>query len=325
TTLDLITSNLTIKQAGFTSLVPKWEFAHKDPKHSDWFSLKINRINLYNIDFSKLFRESHFMADSLLLKGVRLENFKNTQIPIEHNVMPMIYTVIQQLPIKFAFQTARVEGMDVVYEELPQQEETPGRISITQLNGVFEDYTNIVSQSKQTTTLYATGKLMGEGKLRATVVLPVDPAYDRVTIEASLGVMDMIALNPIIESMAPVSIKGGFIQGMDLRIEADSTQSKVRMKLLYNDLAVNITQKIDNHHKANLGILSFFANGLIENDNPKAGEEVRIVDAVHIRDPLHSSFNYLWKTIFDALVKVLGYTDNRQEAVSTLMTVSSEQ
>lgn len=315
TTLDMVSSNLTIRDAGFTSIEPKWQFAHKDPKHSDWFDLKVDQVSLYGIDIPKVLRDKHFLADSLLVKGVSLHNFKNTQIPIAHNLMPMIYTVVQELPVRFAFQIARVEEMEVVYEELAMGEVEPGRIFLNHLNGTFEDYTNIVSRPKQTTTLHATGRLMGEGRLKATIILPVDPEYDRITLEASLGVMNMISLNPIIETMAPFRIDGGFIQGMNLWIDASSLKSKVRMKLLYNDLSVNITHTTGNHHKSNIGILSFLANGLIENDNPAKGKEVRIVDAVHLRDPLHSSFNYLWKTIFDALVKVLGYTDSRQEKV----------
>lgn len=311
---DMQQKGVKIRDIAFSSIVPKWEFAHKDPKHSDWFDVQIKSIDIRGLKVDSLVNSRRFYADSLLLDDAALSNYKNAQIPIPHNYMPMIYTVVQRLPLKFHLSFVHVTNLDVTYEELAEKEKKPGRITLTDMDGIFHDYTNIITSPKQTTLLEASGKLMGEGKFNAQVVLPVDSAYDFVSLDIHLGAMSMISLNPIIENMAPAKIESGFIQGGDFYIRGSSKRSSIKMKLLYNDLSVDILVRTGNH-KSEVGLLSFFANGLLARDNPHKGDDVRIITAEHERDPLHSSFNYLWKTIFAALEEVLGYTDERQKIV----------
>ncbi len=315
TAIDIARGEVTVNDPGFTSPLPKWEFAHVHPTHADWFDLKIGQMILKGLNMRKLVDDQVVLADTLLTHSILLQNFKNGQIPIEHNYMPMVYTSRQELPIHFFVDYVNVSNMEVIYEELATGEADPGRVTLTNMEGVFLDYTNIVSHPNQTTTLYASAKLMGEGELETIITLPVDPAYDRATLKANLGVMNMISLNPIIETMGPAKLDGGFIQGLDLYIDGGGKEANVEMTLLYNDLSVQVLQNLNNGHKANRGILSLLANGVIEKNNPQPGQEVRTVHALHIRDPLHSSFNYLWKIILSGLVKVLGYTDERQERV----------
>ncbi|MDL2223077.1 hypothetical protein LJB98_03160 [Bacteroidales bacterium OttesenSCG-928-M11] len=310
----IMEKNLKIHDISFSSIVPKWEFAQKDPKHSDWFDLQINSIEMKGIELDSLLSDKKLYADSLFVDKINLQNYKNAQIPIKHNYMPMIYTVVQRLPIPFHISFVRATHMNVEYEELPKKGNKPGRINVSDLNGTFYNYTNIITSPKQTSLLEANGKLMGEGKFTAKVVLPVDSTYDHISLDIHLGAMSMISLNPILENMTPVRAENGFIREGNFHIQGNSKRAFIQMKLLYNDLTVDILAQ-NGDKKTDIPFFSFLANGVISRNNPDNGEEVRIITSHYERDPLHSSFNYLWKTMYSALIEVIGYTESRQEAV----------
>lgn len=316
--LDIRENRLSLSELGFRSVLPKWEFAEKAPKHADWFDLQVGQVDFKGIDLMKLLDKQELYADSLFVNTVLFQNYKNNKIPIEHHIVPMIYTARQNLPLPFSIDLVHVTDMEIVYEELAKDRNDPGRVSFTHLDGVFMEYTNIPSRPEQTTTLYASGRFMGEGEFEAQVVLPVDTLYDKVEMKVKMGAMNMIALNPVIEPMAPLRINGGFIQELDFTITANSEKADLAMKLLYNDLSVKILLPAGGGKLSESAVLSFFANGLIERNNPGANGEVRLIKAEKTRDPMHSSFNYLWKTLFAGLVQLVGYTDQRQEMVQWL-------
>ncbi|MCC8144937.1 MAG: hypothetical protein LIO93_00540, partial [Bacteroidales bacterium] len=211
-----------------------------------------------------------------------------------------------------------------VYEELDKKGIDPGYINFTQMEGIFENgITNIVTSHTQTNKLIASGKLMNEGMIQAELYFPVDSTYDNTRIKGTLGTMSMISLNNIIEPMAPVRINSGFIQGMEYDIQGGKEKAIIDMCLRYNNLSVQIMLPMGEKYRSNKGILSFLVNGLIENNNPAAEGELRCVHTEHIRDPYHSSFNYLWKIYFAGLVETLGFTKERQRNVKWLQEISN--
>jgi hypothetical protein len=297
-------SLLKISDVAYVSKIPKWEFAYQDPKHSDWMDLRVGSIELKGLHIQRWMKEKRLFLDSLLVGKVYFRNYKNQKIPITHHQMPLIYEQVQRFPLPFSIQFVKVSDLNVFYEELAQKGTKPGLIKFTKMEGIFDGFTNIVSSPAQMNKLTATGKLMNKGLIRAELSFPVDSTNDQARITGTLGPMDMISLNSIIEPMVPVKIKSGFIQGLDFDIVGGKEKADIDMCLYYNDLSVDV------------GFLSLVANGLIERNNPKSGKEPRRVHVEHIRDPYHSSFNYLWKIYFAGIEETLGYTEKRQKRVT---------
>jgi len=303
-------SYVCFNHLGLTSTVPKWEYAHKHPTHADWFDVKIGEIQLMNVDFNKLIDEKTLIADSLFITKVDLQNLKNTTIPISHNIMPMVYEQVHNIPLDYAINYVNLSGVEVIYEEYPENGNGAGKIFFTDLQGIYpQGLTNIVSFHEQTNHLVAYGKLMGVGEVHAEMEFPVDSTYDHVIMQGKLGTMSMLALNPILEPLTSAKLEEGFIQGMDFYVEGGRKEAYIDMTLRYNDLSIAFLRGKKDHHTKK-GILSFLAKGLVEKDNPAKGENVRRAKAVHIRDPYHSSFNYLWKILSEGLIRSLGLTDH---------------
>ncbi|GHS99713.1 hypothetical protein FACS189421_10660 [Bacteroidia bacterium] len=314
--VNLKDSLLKIENVALKSKVPQWDFAYKDPKHSDWSDLRVGSIELKNFRLQKLIQEKSLLSDSLLVSGVYFSNYKNQKIPTPPSKVPMIYETVQKFPLPFDIRYVKVSNINILYQEMPKNGSDPGAIRFTQMEGIFDGFTNIVTSHTQMNKLTTSGKLMNEGAIRAELYFPVDSTYDVVHIKGTLGAMNMIALNKIIEPMAPARIKSGFIQGLDFDITGGKERATIDMCLLYTDLSIQILLPAGKDHRTESGILSFLANGILEKNNPDPGKDPRRIRTEHIRDPYHSAFNYLWKIYLAGLTETVGYTKGRQKSVA---------
>ncbi len=293
---------------------PKEEFAYRNPRHSDWMRLSAGNVVCKGLDFRSLILDRSLKMDSLLVRDVKFENYKNQKIVIEHHKMKLLYELFQRFKIPVHIPTAKVDNLSVIYEELPKKGTNAGLISFTDIHGEFHGLTNVPDSLTQTSKLVARAKLMNEGQINATIFLPVDSLNDRFEIIGTLGSMKMTTLNRIVEPLAPARIQNGTIKGMDYHIVGGRYKALINMQLLYNDLTAEVFKENDKHERSSSHVISLLANGLIRRDNPETGEgkEPLRVHVEHIRDPYHSSFNYLWKIYFAGLEETVGFTKERQ-------------
>lgn len=304
--------SLVIENLHLVPAYPKKEFAYHHPNHKDWFDVGVGHISLKGIDFDRYIGNNIFHAKDLLVKDVELLNFKNQQIEIEHNIMPMIYEGLQKLPVKFTIDTANVENFKVVYEELPKNGTTSGVIFFTNMNGRLSGLTNIVSRPKQYIKLDANGRLMGTGYFTATWMLPVDSLNDHFHLKAHLTKFDLKDLNQLITPMAPAQVEKGHIKSLTFNTDASSKGATIEMLMLYNDLTVSILKNKDGELTTNT-LVSTIANKVIKTNNPdKINKRARHVHIGIERDAYHSTFNYLWQILQPAVVESVGFSQKKQ-------------
>ena len=311
-------SSLFIQDLKYKSFVDEYQFAYHDPKHSDWMDIELGSFQIENIALEELMRNKSIFADQISLDNMVFRNYKNKKIDIEHHFMPILYEKIQGIPHLFRIQKVLINNLSIYYQEMAKNGTDPGEIFFTKINIESQNFTNIPTTSTQMNRLDLSGKLMEEGQIKAQLYFPVDTAYDHAEIKGTLGPMAMISLNKIIEPLSFFQINGGMIQGMDFHITGNKEKANIDMCLLYKDLSIKIYRQNDGPEEHENIFLSVLANNLIMKDNPENGETPRRVYAEYERDPLHSSFNYLWKIVYSGLAETLGYSKAMQERVNWL-------
>ena len=329
--IDANNINISLNDSLFSTeemaLIPryaKFDFAYKIKDHPDWSNVKVGSLRCKGMDFKTLIKGRIILADSALVKDVLFENFKNQKIIKQHHLMPMVYEIGQQLPLKYDVKSVQARNFNVVYEELPKDGAKPGMIRFNDINGDFTDFTNIVKSHKQVVKLKANGKLMNQGVINAYFEFPVDPAYDLVKIKGTMTGMKMTALNPIIEPMMPARIESGHIQSLDFHIVGGKYNANIDMLLLYNDLKIDVLKTESDKTRSSQDVYSFLANAFIKHDNPDKDKEPRRIYTIWKRDPYHSSFNYLWKIFYAGIVETVGYTKDKQKKVNSIQKVFND-
>lgn len=314
--LALDNDRLQIDSVHLVSPYPKLEFAYYQPHHKDWFDVAARSVVLEGIDRKALMAESRLDALELRVHDILLQNFKNKQIPITPHIVPMLYTVIQQAPFKFSVANAYISDFDVIYEELAKKGSSLGRLIFTDMNGHVSGLTNIPSAFDQYIRLEATGKMMGVGPFHAVWQLPVDSLNDRFLLHARLDSLDLTTLNQIITPLANAEVKSGRAYDIRFHMDAGSPGGRIDLAVPYRDLKVALLKKKEGE-LAERSFLSGLANMLLKHDNPSYPErhdsKLRTVDRYVVRDPYHSTFNYLWQLLKPALIETVGVTPTEQK------------
>ncbi len=311
--LNKNSKSLSVNEVRMKSTYPKNEFAYLHPTHQDWFDITVGKINADGVDIPEYFSNKIMNIDSIRIDDVTLLNFKNKKIKTEPRSMPMIYEGLQNLPVKLNVNKLDVNNFNVEYEELDAKGTMPGKIFLTNMNGRFSGFTNIVSSPEQYITLDADGNFMGSGKFTAIWKIPVSPDNDQFLLSSKLDEFDLTELNQLITPLAPVKIERGMVKGMNFSTTASSKGAKVDMTLLYNDLKINMLKSKDSMLVTDK-FLTKVVNLIIKDDNPKNKKNAkpREVHASIKRDPYHSTFNYFWQILRPPLTESVGVSKKEQ-------------
>lgn len=314
--IDLNNTELDVQNIHLVSTYPKMEFAYRQPKHKDWFDVKVPKLNLKGIDFPAYFSEKVVRIQKIQVDDAELQNFKNKQIDVTPHIVPMIYSGLQKAPIKIDIENVAVNNFSVIYEELSKKGKEPGKLFFTDMNGQFSGFTNIVSSPQQYIRLDANGKLMGKGYFTATWKLPVDSLNDRFLLKAHMKDFDLTSLNELITPLANAKVKNGQLDDFSFSTEASSKGATVDMLFLYRDLKAELMKNKDGE-QVDKKFLSGLANLVLRDSNPRHPDNPD--DKPHHshlkikRDPYHSTFNYLWQILRPPLTESVGVSKPVQD------------
>ncbi len=314
--LDLKDKSLKLDSLHYVSTYPKMEFSYKHPKHSDWFDIKVGSLEMKEIDLSAFLTDRTLRMEEATVDDMVLWNLKNQKIKLPRRIVPMVYEGIQKAPIKIDIPLLLVNNFAVIYEELAQKGVSPGKLSITDVNGTVSDLTNIVSgEENQFIRIDADAKFMGKGDFNAIWLLPVDSLNDRFLIHAEMKSFNLVHLNEFITPLAGAKVKSGMVYNLAIDMDASSKAGSIHMSLPYRDLKVDLVKNKDGQMEKN-SFTSFLVNTVVRNNNPpnpdKADSQLRVANITITRNPYHSTFNYLWQMIRPALTESAGISQATQ-------------
>ena len=316
-------TDLKVENLRFFSPYPKMEFAYLQPQHKDWFDVSVGNLSLSNIDIPALVSDKALRIEEVQVKDAVLGNFKNQKIAVPRRIVPMVYEALQKAPLQIDIRKLGVNNFSVVYEELSKKGTVPGKLFFTDMNGTFTGLTNIVSYPEQYIRLDADGKFMGNGGFTATWMLPVDSLNDCFLLTARMSDFDLTALNELITPLALAQVESGHLKDFTFSTEATSKDATVDMLFLYSDLRAVLLKEKDGE-VTDKKFLTGLVNRILKHNNPdktKRGfNKPRHSNVTIIRDPYHSTFNYLWQILRPALVESVGVSKKKQDMAQNVMT-----
>ena len=164
---------------------------------------------------------------------------------------------------------------------------------------------------------------MGKGAFTATWQLPVDSLNDRFLLNARLDSFDLTTLNELLIPLSSAEVQSGRVQGMTFSTEATSKGATVEMLFLYNDLKAALLKE-KGGELTDKKFLTSLVNRILKHDNPdktkKGFNKPRHSSVSIIRDPYHSTFNYLWQILRPPLIESVGVSKKKQDAAKGVMT-----
>ncbi|MDL2283159.1 hypothetical protein LJB94_01430 [Odoribacter sp. OttesenSCG-928-G04] len=304
--LDVKNRFLAVNNMQLLPQYPKDQFAQKAKNNADWISFCAGRIECHEVDFESLRRDKRIEVDSVRISDSDISSYKNRKIHKIDPLKPLVYELVQRFPLKTTIRRVVLDTMNATYEELPKIGTLSGQITFNAMCADIYGLTNVVTSGQQYVKMFVRGKLQNAGMLHSTFYFPVDSLHDRFEIVGTLGSMDMLPLNRMIEPLTSVEIKSGKITGMDFHIVGNKKQAEIDLQLLYKDLQVSL---LKGRRKRERVFISGLVNEFLLLENNPDHNGIRSVHSIGYRDNQRSSFNYLWKIFMPALKETIGLKD----------------
>lgn len=211
---------------------------------------------------------------------------------------------IMQIPIPIAIDKITLQNSYVEYKEKGRLMQKIGKVIFANINGTFNNITNINSSIKENNTFTANinANFLKRYPVKTSWRFYLNNTKGRFDVSGKLGSLKAPELNVLLEPLGGVRIEKGRINELSFDFKADNYGMKGPVKFSYNDLKVSVLKK-DKESKelSKRKLLSVGANMLIYDDNPSRNKTLRIGEADFTRDTTRSMFHMCWKTLEDGI------------------------
>ncbi len=307
---------MNIDQLRFNNKLSKYDYASQFKYETDWIQLKEAGVTLEEMDFQLFLRKGDVKAGKLQIKDMEIEVFRDKRKPENFGKRPaMIHEIFRDLPLQLDFQEVEVSNGYVSYEERPENDAPrSGKLFFDEINASILGATNLPEniETNDEMKLNASGRLIGEGKIDLEVTYFLSDTTGKFLMKGTIGGMDLVKLNTMIEPATKVSLKQGKMNGLFFDINANDLEGTGEVIIKYEDLEIEI---LDGNFGYDQNIFqrigSFLANKLIIKSQNPDKDELKKGEVYYLRDQHKFIFNYWWKLILSGLKSTL--TGNTEE------------
>lgn len=274
----------------------KETFARRSAKEIDRFSGSLNSLQVQGFAFATSPR-LHLRARHARV-NFSVESYRDKRQPfLKDHRTPLPVELLADMPFGFAVDTISVENSYASYEEFPEKNDFPGKVTFENLNASLY---HITQPMQQAPVMEARAMLMGKGKLLASFRFPQE-AGGGYTVRGSLKDFELPAINPMLEPEARMKIETGYLQALNFEFGYNDTRSEGTLSMDYRDLKIAALQAGQPKKKA--GLKSMIVNLLVvRKEEPGQPEQYHKEGAIGFtRDQKRSIFNYWWKSLLSGI------------------------
>lgn len=296
-----------ISQIRIRNKLEPYAYASEFKYETDWIELQEGNLQVEGLDFLSYFRQGAIHAEKLKISDMKIIVFRDKRKPDDMERRPlMIHEVFRELPIPLDIQEVEVINGYVSYEERPESgAPRSGMIFFDDINATITGMSNSQERLAENDemVLKAESKLIGEGQINLEVTYFLNDTTGKFLMKGSIGAMDLLGLNKIIEPSTKVSLKNGRMNSLFFNIVADDIEGIGEVIVRYENVEIEILDKNFGHDQNIFQrIGSFLANKLIlKSQNPNRKGELKKGAVYYPRDQHKFIFKYWWELVLSGL------------------------
>ena len=297
--LNIANHNISISNIHLKPNYSRAEFSKINKYQNELFDIKLNKIDIININLDSLVYRNAVLIDSIIFDGGTADIYKDKTLPLDSNKFPLLPNLqILKIPFKLDVKKVFANNVDVIYTEKTEL----GRLGKVDLN-VNAEITNV-------STVNATKPLLLEakGKIHNTAKFNLNVSFDYKIngfyYEGNVGSFNVTNLNEVISSFMPLKVKKGVVHKIQFSGYAGKSVSNGKMIFAYNNLKLKVLDEEGqkNVNKYTRNVLSLTANTIIQTNNPVSKKEkLEAIEFTFQKDKNRGFFNYLWKSVLSGL------------------------
>jgi hypothetical protein len=303
--------NAFIKSVSIKPRYNEKKFVAKQPFQNDRFDITVKDIRFKGINTDALFEEQ-ILIDTILADDLNLKVYRDLHYPRDKKLRigsyPHQLLSNSKLPMNIHF--VQLRNSYVEYKERNVQTGLSGKVRFHHTLASINHISNIRDSTAVYPYLdvYIDTRFLNEVPLNTQWRFFLFDTSGKFTIKAHLKTFDAQQLNVLTKPMGPVEINSGTIHSLDIDLTGNNYSIDGTIKMLYNNLKINVLkQKGENNDFKKKGFVSFLANTIIKNANPRNHKSDPVIAEIQVeRDTNRSIFNLIWKAIFTGVKSSVG-------------------
>jgi hypothetical protein len=298
-------STITIK--GF-KMIPKYDkkiFSEKLEFQDDRFDISIRELKIEQIGIEQYMEGLPLHINAIRLDGVEADIYRDKNVVFNFNKFPLFHNeMFLKITLPVYIDTLAVSNSRIQYAELAEEREKPGDIILEDFNLQSYNLTNQAEEDSIINVMHLNiqARVMGEGNLQAELILPLEGDSRQISCSGSVGAMDLVPLNDMLEPSINMKIANGKLDRITFAFTGNDNKSQGWMEFLYHDLNVELLRK---NPEKQWGFASLLANSMALSNNPAPGKGLKTVEIAYERDKNKGLINYIWKTIQSGMVRTI--------------------
>lgn len=286
-------------------VIPRYskQVFHKYVRYeTDRFDIRLDHIEISGFQPDKVIQDGSIVLSQIEMKGGKVEVFRDRKPPFNEQQRPLLpVRLIQNAPFGLYAGKILLNGIDIVYSELPEDADEAGEIPFKQLSATVSNITNLKDSlaSNSIMNIRAEALIFGKAKLQAEFkYILTDPA-GAYEAKGEMAEYSLVDINPAIYPLAGIEINEGMHQNTSFYFYGNDVRSVGELRMRYSGLEIEL---LPDRRKMIKGLARFAGRkALYHQDNPSGKDELRVGKIEFDRDISRFVFNYWWKTYLSGI------------------------
>lgn len=308
---------------GHISVMPRLSKANfnKAAKYDkDRYHFELDGIEINGFDVRRFVQRQELHIKNFIVNKVWAEVYKDYHYP-KKNITSRRNTYpndkLRRLAIDVKIDTMRMHNGVFYHRIFPKRTEKVATFVITNIEQTFINVSNIEREVKKnpTATVYSAGKLMAAAPMRSVFVFNLKNSKAPFTLKTTVTSLNGLALNPLLKPLTMMDVKKGTINKMIFKLKADEYRALGNVDLYYSDLKINMLKRDkEKDTLKSMGLVSFFTNAALPNDNPGKDGKLRQGPVNRIRESKETFFGFIWYCMLDGSSSaIMGYDQKKKK------------
>ncbi len=284
------------------------DFVKTSKFQSDYIRVNTGAVMIGPFDIEKYIRDTVVTAGVVNVADIKFSDFRDNRLPFRHGVIkPLLTDRIKSIPFKISIDSILLHNVTLAYTETEPRKGMQATLNVSNLDLKFNPVRNYNLKETDSLLILASGKLMDS----AEVILKVKESYaDSLSgflLTARIGSSAMQILNPVLEPLANVKLRSGFLDSLHMRVNGDEYMAWGEMQMNYRDLKIQLLTRPGKEKPAGK-MLNFLVNTFVIKNNNKG----KSADVFFIRHRDRSSINYLIKILLSGVNSSIGVKSTKK-------------
>jgi hypothetical protein len=278
-------------------LYDKYEFQSHLSYQTDRVDARIENVSITGFDLEKMVNQEYFFAEKLDVNGGDVEVFRGRTPPLDTERRPKLPSrLIKEAPIQIYLGSVVISGLDMVYQELPEDSAAEGEVSFIDLSASISNITNVPEMLQQDSIMRINTRanMFGGPALQAAFHYNLQDINGGYRAQGTLESMSFELINQALYPLTGMLIAGGHHQHTQFSFSGNDFRSTGVLTMRYSGLELNLEPERSDLRRS---ITNWAGRTMVyHKDNPREDKEPREGEMDFERDPSRFVFHYWWNT-----------------------------